>query len=235
VTVDRRAELAANLADVRARIAAAERAGGRAPGSVALVVVTKTWPASDVRLLAGLGVTDVAENRDQEARPKHAECADLGLRWHFVGQLQRNKARHVVSYADVVESVDRPELATALDHAAGEAGRRLDVLLQVDLADPPQPHRGGVAPPGLPGLADLVADRCPGLRLAGLMAVAPLEEDPRASFARLAALAADLRRDHPEAVVLSAGMSHDLEQAVVAGATHVRVGTAVLGGRPALG
>ena len=235
MTEDRRAELAANLADVRARIAAAERVGGRPPGSVALVVVTKTWPASDVRLLAGLGVTDVAENRDQEARPKHAECADLGLRWHFVGQLQRNKARHVVSYADVVESVDRPELATALDRAAADAGRTVDVLLQVDLADPPQPHRGGVAPAGLPGLADLVADQCPVLRLAGLMAVAPLEEDPRAAFARLAALAADLRRDHPEAVVLSAGMSHDLEQAVEAGATHVRVGTAVLGGRTALG
>ncbi len=167
------------------------------PGSVALVVVTKTWPASDVRLLADLGVTDVAENRDQEARPKHAECADLGLRWHFVGQLQRNKARHVVSYADVVESVDRPELATALDHAAGEAGRRVDVLLQVDLADPPQPHRGGVTPAGLAALADLVADRCPALRLTGLMAVAPLEVDARAAFARLADVAADLRRDAP--------------------------------------
>ena len=235
MTADRRAELAANLADVRARIAAAERSGGREPGSVALVVVTMTWPASDVRLLAGLGVTDVAENRDQEAGPKHAECADLGLRWHFIGQLQRNKARHVVSYAEVVESVDRPELATALDRAAGEAGHRLDVLLQVDLADPPQPHRGGVAPAGLAALADLVAARCPALRLSGLMAVAPLEEDPRAAFGRLALLAVDLRRDHPEAVVLSAGMSHDLEQAVESGATHVRVGTAVLGGRPALG
>lgn len=235
MTADRRAQLAANLADVRARIATAERAGGRPAGSVQLVVVTKTWPASDVRLLAGLGVSDVAENRDQEARPKHAECADLGLRWHFVGQLQRNKARDVVSYADVVESVDRPELAAALDRAAGEGGRRLDVLLQVDLADPPQPLRGGVTPAGLPGLADLVARRCPALRLVGLMAVAPLEEDPRAAFARLAALAADVRRDHPGAVVLSAGMSHDLEQAVEAGATHVRVGTAVLGGRPALG
>lgn len=235
MSTDRRTQLEANLAEVRARIAAAERAGGREPGSVALVVVTKTWPASDVRLIAGLGVTDVAENRDQEGAPKHAECADLGLRWHFIGQLQRNKARHVVSYADVVESVDRPELATALDRAAGEAGRRLDVLLQVDLADPPQPHRGGVAPAALAGLADLVAGRCPALRLTGLMAVAPLEEDPRAAFGRLALLAADLRRDHPEAVILSAGMSHDLEQAVEAGATHVRVGTAVLGGRPALG
>ena len=229
----RLAELEANLAEVRERIAAAEAAAGRAPGSVQLVVVTKTWPASDVRLLAGLGITDVAENRDQEARPKASECADLGLRWHFVGQLQRNKARHVVTYADVVESVDRAELALALDRAAGDAGRTVDVLLQVDLADPPEPHRGGVSPADLPALADVVAG-CAAIRLHGLMAVAPLGEDPRAAFARLAGVAADLRRDHPEAVELSAGMSQDLEQAVEAGATHVRVGTAVLGGRAGL-
>jgi pyridoxal phosphate enzyme (YggS family) len=234
VSADRLAELEANLGEVRARIAAAESAAGRAPGSVQLVVVTKTWPASDVRLLAGLGVTDVAENRDQEARPKAAECADLRLRWHFVGQLQRNKARHVVGYADVVESVDRSELALALDRAAGEAGRTVDVLLQVDLADPPEPHRGGVAPADLPTLADLVAG-CTSIRLHGLMAVTPLGKDPRAAFARLVAVAADLRRDHPGAVALSAGMSQDLEEAVEAGATHVRVGTAVLGGRARLG
>ncbi len=234
MSADRRAELEANLADVRGRIAAAERAGGLESGSVQLVVVTKTWPASDVRLLAGLGITDVAENRDQEARPKQAECSDLGLRWHFVGQLQRNKARHVVAYADEVESVDRVELATALDRAASDAGRTIDVLLQVDLADPPQPHRGGVVPADVAALADHVS-RCAALRLRGLMAVAPLGEDPRTAFARLAVVAADLRRDHPEASVLSAGMSHDLEEAVEAGATHVRVGTAVLGGRPPLG
>jgi len=234
VSVDRLAELEANLGEVHARIAAAETAAGREAGSVQLVVVTKTWPASDVRLLAGLGITDVAENRDQEARPKAAECAELGLRWHFVGQLQRNKARHVVSYADVVESVDRSELALALDRAAGEAGRTLDVLLQVDLTDPPEPHRGGVAPADLPALADLVAG-CTAIRLHGLMDVAPLGEDPRAAFARLVAVAADLRRDHPGAVALSAGMSQDLEEAVEAGATHVRVGTAVLGGRARLG
>jgi pyridoxal phosphate enzyme (YggS family) len=198
------------------------------------VVVTKTWPASDVRLLAALGITDVAENRDQEARPKQAECADLGLRWHFVGQLQRNKARHVAAYADQVESIDRPELATALDRAAAEAGRAIDTLLQVELADPPRTHRGGVVPADVAALADHVAT-CTALRLRGLMAVAPLGEDPRAAFARLAEVAAALRRDHPEASVLSAGMSHDLEEAVEAGATHVRVGTAVLGGRPGLG
>jgi pyridoxal phosphate enzyme (YggS family) len=231
---DRRAELAANLADVRTRIAAAEAAAGRPAGAVTLVTVTKTWPASDVRLLHELGVRDVAENRDQEARAKSAELADLPLRWHFVGQLQRNKARSVAQYADVVESLDRPELAAALGRAAVERGRPLDVLLQVDLADPPQPHRGGVVPAGLAALADLVA-ATDGLDLRGLMAVAPLGEDPLGAFGRLQDLGADLRHTHPEAHWLSAGMSHDLEQAVARGATHVRVGTAVLGGRPALG
>ena len=235
MTTDRRGELAANLAEVQARIATAEQLVGREPGSVRLVVVTKTWPASDLRLLAGLGVTDVAENRDQEARPKQVECADLGLRWHFVGQLQRNKVRPVASYADVVESVDRAELATALDRAAAAHGRTIDVLLQVDLADPPQPHRGGAAPADLAALAEVVAGDCPALRLAGLMAVAPLGEDPRAAFARLADVAARLRLEHPGATVLSAGMSQDLEEAVESGATHVRVGTAVLGGRAVLG
>jgi pyridoxal phosphate enzyme (YggS family) len=197
-------------------------------------VVTKTWPASDVALLAELGVTDVAENRDQEARPKHDAVAHLALRWHFVGQLQRNKARSVASYADVVESVDRVELVGALDRAAVDRGRQIDVLLQVDLADPPQPHRGGAAPADLGALAASVA-AASALRLRGLMAVAPLDADPVAAFARLTSLSSEFRAFHPEAVVLSAGMSHDLEQAVAAGATHVRVGTAVLGGRAALG
>jgi pyridoxal phosphate enzyme (YggS family) len=239
----RRAELAANLAEVEDRIGRACRAAGRGRSEVTLVVVTKTWPASDVRLLAGLGVTDVAENRDQEARPKHEACADLGLRWHFVGQLQRNKARHVASYADVVQSVDRPELVHALDRAAADLDRTLDVLLQVGLADVPDgtppAHRGGAAPSDVPALADLVAGSG-ALRLAGVMAVAPLgpdgrPADPRPAFARLAEVAAAVRSAHPSATLISAGMSGDLEEAVEAGATHVRVGTAVLGGRPPLG
>jgi pyridoxal phosphate enzyme (YggS family) len=239
---ERREELAANLAEVRDRIARAERAAGRAPGDVTLIVVTKTWPASDVRLLAGLGATDVGENRDQEAMPKHEACADLPLRWHFIGQLQRNKARHVASYADVVQSVDRPELVGALDRAAAAAGRTLDVLLQVGLAavpdGTPPAHRGGAAPSDVPALADLVA-ASGSLRLAGVMAVAPLgpdgePADPRGAFGRLADVAAGLRAAHPSATMISAGMSGDLEDAVAAGATHVRVGTAVLGGRPRL-
>jgi pyridoxal phosphate enzyme (YggS family) len=198
--------------------------------------VAKTFPAADVRLLVDLGVADVGENRDHEARAKAAELADLPVRWHFVGQLQRNKARSVARYADVVHSVDRPGLVTALDRSASDAGRALDVLLQVDLggaAARPGAPRGGALPDDVPKLAEAVSGSA-SLRLCGLMGVAPRDENPAAAFARLAALAADLRRSHPDATWLSAGMSGDLEQAVAAGATHLRVGSAVLGSRPPL-
>lgn len=236
---DRSAELAANLAAVRTRIEAACAAAGRPAQEVTLVVVTKTWPAEDVRRLAGLGVGDVGENRDQEAGPKHAACADLGLRWHFIGQLQTNKAGHVAGYADVVHSVDRPRLVDALSRGALAAGRQLRALVQVALdPDPGRPGqlgpRGGAHPDDVPALADAVA-AAPGLELGGVMAVAPLGEDPEPAFARLAAVAAAVRAHHPGATDVSAGMSGDLEAAVACGATHLRVGTAVLGSRPRLG
>ncbi|MEW2356597.1 YggS family pyridoxal phosphate-dependent enzyme [Spirillospora sp. NPDC029432] len=228
---ERRDELAANLADVRARIAAACAAAGRDPAEVTLVAVTKTFPASDVRLLAGLGVTDVAENRDQEAAPKAAETADLPLTRHFVGQLQTNKTRSVAAYADVVESVDRPRLVTALSTAAVKAGRTLRCLVQVSLDE--AEGRGGAAPADVPGLAAAIAD-AEGLEPGGVMAVAPLGADPAPAFERLAGIAASLRSEHPDAGAISAGMSGDLEVAIACGATHVRVGTALLGGRRAI-
>ncbi|WP_067462854.1 YggS family pyridoxal phosphate-dependent enzyme [Actinomadura macra] len=233
---ERRAELAEGLTEVRARIAAACAAAGRDTGEVTLIAVTKTFPASDVRLLAGLGLTDVGENRDQEARPKAAACADLPLTWHFVGRLQTNKARAVAGYADVVHSVDRSRLVTALSEAAGRTGRTLRCLVQVSLdEDVPQegPGRGGAAPSDVPRLADEIAGAA-NLEFGGLMAVAPLGADPRPAFARLAEVAVGIRRAHPSATVLSAGMSGDLEQAVACGATHLRVGTALLGGRRAI-
>src|SRR5688572_18059087 len=146
--------LAANLDVVRRRIAAACAEAGRPEDDVALVVVTKFFPASDVRLLADLGVTDVGENRHQEAAEKAAECADLGLRWHFIGALQSNKAAAVASYADVVESVDRARLVGPLDRGAGE--RVLDVLLQVSLDPPGAGNRAGADPAALGDLADAV-------------------------------------------------------------------------------
>ncbi|MET9424146.1 YggS family pyridoxal phosphate-dependent enzyme [Streptomyces sp. NPDC006540] len=237
---DRRTELAKNLAAVEERIASACAAVGRERDEVTLIVVTKTYPASDVRLLHELGVCHVAENRDQDAAPKAAACADLNLRWHFVGQLQTNKVRSVASYADVVQSVDRPKLVSALSAAAVRAERELGCLIQValDAESGRQGERGGVAPDGIEELAAAVAGS-PGLRLDGLMTVAPLAGPyagrQQAAFERLMEFSSSLRAAHPAANMVSAGMSADLEQAVAAGATHVRVGTAVLGVRPRLG
>lgn len=233
----RDAELVTTLGAVRARIAQACTAAGRDPQTVTLIAVTKTRPASDVATLARLGVLDVGESKDQEARAKIAELTEfeqppLGLRWHLVGRLQTNKVRSVVSYADAVHSVDRPKLARALADAAEE--RRtgpLDVFAQVSLDD--DPDRGGVAPAQLRELVDTIAER-PQLRLRGLMAVPPLDADPMTAFGRLAEISAALRSDHPQADAISAGMSDDLEAAVRNGATHVRVGTALLGRRPPL-
>jgi len=218
---------------VRARIDAAARAAGRDPATVALLAVSKTRPAADVRALSGLGQSDFGENRAQELLGKAAELADLPVRWHFIGQLQRNKAAAVARLGAVVHSVDRTSLAQALSRA-GEAGQRpVDVLLQVDLGGPEGElgTRGGADPADVPALADAVAD-LPGVRLRGLMAVAPRGAEPGPAFARLAELADRVRADHPEAVELSAGMSGDLEDAVSAGATIVRVGTALFGRRP---
>ncbi|MEV5003002.1 YggS family pyridoxal phosphate-dependent enzyme [Nocardioides sp. LML1-1-1.1] len=231
--MSRAEELRDGLAAVHERIARAATAAGRAPEDVALVVVTKFFPATDVRLLADLGVTDVGENRHQEAEAKAAECADLGLRWHFIGGLQSNKAAAVARYADVVESVDRTSLVGRLDRGAGEGGRTVEVLLQVSLDPPGHEHRAGADPADLLALADAVA-ATEHLSLRGLMAVAPLGEDPAAAFARLATIRGDLLAQHPDATRLSAGMSGDLEAAIAAGATHVRVGSAVLGSRPSV-
>jgi PLP dependent protein len=221
----RRDDLAAGLAATRARIDAACSAAGRT-NDVTLVVVTKHFPASDVRLLHELGVRDVGENRHQEAQDKHGECADLDLTWHFVGSLQSNKAAAVASYADVVHSVDRAKLLRPL----ASAHRTLNVLLQVDLSETPSPGRGGARAADVPLLAQQVL-ATEGLRLRGVMAVAPLGSDPAPAFATLAEVASSVRLLEPEATWLSAGMSGDLEVAIAAGATHVRVGSAVLGSR----
>ncbi|APS22101.1 YggS family pyridoxal phosphate-dependent enzyme [Streptomyces parvus] len=237
---DRKAQLAANLAQVEERIASACAAAGRKREEVTLIVVTKTYPASDVRILHQLGVRHVAENRDQDAAPKATACADLSLTWHFVGQLQTNKVRSVTGYADVVQSVDRAKLVTALSGAAVRGERELGCLIQValDAESGERGERGGVAPDGVEELATAI-DSAPGLRLDGLMTVAPLAGEyagrQRAAFDRLMEISSRLRAGHPAANMVSAGMSGDLEDAVAAGATHVRVGTAVLGVRPRLG
>lgn len=231
-TAARKAQIAEALAAVREDIAAAAREANRDPRDVTLIAVTKTYPASDVRLLAELGVLDVGENRDQEAAPKARQTAGLGLRWHFIGQLQTNKALSVVEYADFVHSVDRVRLVGALSRAAVRYDKELTCLVQVDLgnAEPMDDNaaRGGAVPDQVPALADAIA-AAPGLRLGGLMAVAPLGAEPGPAFERLHTLAMRLREAHPSATMISAGMSGDLGEAVAAGATHVRIGSAILG------
>ena len=227
----RTARLSANLAEVRARITAAAVAAGRDPASLTLVAVTKHVPAADVVRLARLGVTDVGENRDQEAAEKAAEARAAGaaVRWHFVGRLQRNKCRSVVRYADLVHSVDSTRLVAALDRAAAEVrDHPLDVLVQVSIDG--DPARGGVEGSALAEVTGAVA-QASALRLRGVMAVAPQLWRPEPAFARLAEIAAAVVATFPQAGVVSAGMSGDLEAAVAHGATHLRIGSALLGER----
>jgi PLP dependent protein len=226
----RREELATRLATVRERICAACEAAGRKPEEVTLVAVTKTFPASDVRLLNGLGVRDFGENRDAEAAPKAAQCADLDLVWHFVGQLQTNKVASVARYATFVHSVDRPRLIHALGAAARRAGRVIQCLIEVSLDG--DPARGGASAGQVPALAEALMAEA-GLVLAGVMAIAPLGMPAAGAFARLHDSAAVVQAVRPAATVISAGMSGDLEAAIAAGATHVRIGTALLGDRGA--
>ncbi len=235
VSTSRTAELAANLADVRARIERACAAADRPATDVTLVAVTKTFPVGDVRTLVELGASDIGENRDAEAAPKAAELAAAGLavRWHFIGQLQRNKCRSVVRYADLVHSVDRLPLVRALATAVDNHRRRpLDVLVQLSLDG--ATGRGGVPSVELPELVAAIQET-PQLRLRGLMAVAPRTADTAGAFRSLAEHFHWLRESVPGADILSAGMTGDFEQAIRSGATHVRVGSALLGGRVKLG
>ncbi|GAB3874841.1 YggS family pyridoxal phosphate-dependent enzyme [Terrabacter terrigena] len=231
-------ELRTNLAAVNARIERGCADAGRDPDEVTLVVVTKYFPASDVLLLHRLGVRHFGENRDQEAGEKFraarhalAEAGESELTLHFIGQLQSNKAGHVAGYSDVVQSVDRSKLVSALDRGAHAVDRRLRLLLQVSLDG--DTARSGVLPEAAADLADEVAGR-ELLSLKGVMAVAPLGADPDEAFARLRAVADGIRARHPDADWLSAGMSADLEAGLRHGATHLRVGTAILGSRPSL-
>jgi hypothetical protein len=229
---DRRAELAANLRVVRERIAAACDVAGRDTAELTLIAVTKTRPASDVALLSELGITDFGENRDQEAAPKAAQLAgqfpSLEITWHFIGQLQTNKCASVAGYASFVHSVDRLRLIRALGAAARKAGRTITGLIQVSLDG--DPARGGATPDHVADLAQALAGES-GLVLGGVMAVAPPAMPAGEAFARLAESAAAVRSVRPGAAVISAGMSGDLEQAIAAGATHLRIGTALLGAR----
>jgi PLP dependent protein len=234
----REEQLARNLSEQRERLAAACAAAGRSVSEVTMIAVTKTYPVADVLSLAALGVQDIGENRDQEAAAKSTALANAGVsvRWHFVGQLQRNKCRSVVTYADMVHSVDSVSLARTL---AGQADRHrekpLDTLVQVSL-DGDAARGGAIEGAADPerevrAVVDEIAAAAPALRFRGVMAVAPMNWDPAEAFEKLAEVVAWIRADHPDATVISSGMSADLEAAINHGATHVRLGGAILGNR----
>jgi pyridoxal phosphate enzyme (YggS family) len=221
----RMSALEERLRAVQAGVAEAAATAGRDPADVTTIVVTKFQPVSMIRELAALGVRDLGENRHQEAQAKAAELADLDLRWHFVGQLQSKKARQVRAYATAIHSVDRESLVDAL--RSDEAS--VDCFVQVNLTD--DPGRGGVDPTGLDSLVEKVLG-APGLSLLGLMAVAPLGEPARPAFARVREMSDRVRQLAPDARFLSMGMSHDYREAIMEGATHLRIGTAITGNRP---
>lgn len=226
--------IAGRLSVVRQRIATACAQAGRSPSDVTLVVVSKTWPAADVAVAAGLGETQFGENRSAELAEKAAELAGLDLTWHFIGQIQSRQAASIGHFSDVVHSVDRAKVLAGLSRGAQQAGHGLDCFVQVDLdyLDPQAQHRnrGGVAPDQVLPLAGQLA-ATPGLTLKGVMTLPPPKVEPARSFAELAEISARLRQEFPTATAISAGMSHDLEAAIQAGATHIRIGTAVFGER----
>jgi len=223
--------LAARLSAIDARIADAARSAGRDPEEITRIVVTKFHPASLVRDLRALGVREVGENRQQELTAKQEELSDLDVRWHFIGQAQTNKAAAIRRSADAVHSVDRDRLADSL-HRAADGDDLLDVLVQINLTD--DAGRGGVAPADACALAEHVLS-LPSLRLRGVMAVAPLDEEPASAFERLREVADRVRELEPSATWISAGMTGDFEPAIAAGATHLRIGSAITGPRPERG
>jgi PLP dependent protein len=226
--VDTGRTLSERLASVRAEVSDAAREAGRDPASITTIVVTKFHPAELVRDLAQLGVTDVGENRHQDAGPKAAALRDLPLTWHFIGQLQSNKVRAVLEYATVVQSIDRASLVAAIE----ATGLPIEAFIQLNLTD--DPNRGGVAPGELEALTEHVL-AAPNILLRGVMAVAPLGEDPRAAFRRVRDASEKVRLLAPEADALSMGMSGDFREAILEGATHLRIGTAITGNRPSGG
>lgn len=223
-----RVALGERLDLMRAEIAQAARDTGRSPDELTLIVVTKFHPPELIQALVDLGVRDIGENRHQEAAAKHDLLSELNVTWHFIGQLQSKKARQVARYADVIHSIDRAALVEAL----APIDRTIDCFLQVNLTD--DPNRGGVAPGDLIALAEQVA-ATPTLKLLGVMAVAPLDEAPETAFERLRGYSELVQTVEPSATSISAGMTQDFREAIAAGATHLRIGSAITGNRPAAG
>ena len=218
---DRKAEITRNLQEVKERINAAAKSVNRDPAEINLIVVTKTFPISDIEILRELGESNFGENRDQEAGPK-AEL--ISATWHFQGQIQSNKIKSICQWADVVHSISNEKEILKF----GQSPRKHQVFLQVSLDG--QEGRGGASPAELSQLGDLV-NESNNLDLLGLMAVAPLGIEPMKAFADLAQINQGFVGQYPNSKFLSAGMSGDFETAIKYGATHIRVGSSILGSR----
>ncbi|MBI3430317.1 MAG: YggS family pyridoxal phosphate-dependent enzyme [Actinobacteria bacterium] len=217
-------EIARALLTVKTRINQALKISHRDPGEVTLIAVTKTYPVSDVEILRELGIHDFAENRDREGSEKSAEVPGT---WHFQGQIQSNKISSIAKWAKVLHSLDEVRHLENFERVLPESSQ-MSVFIQVSLD--PQPGRGGVRPEQIAPLAEMVM-RASRLKLEGLMAVAPLGENPESAFSRLAQIHSDFRLQFPDSPFLSAGMSGDFEKAVIHGATHLRIGSSILGSR----
>jgi pyridoxal phosphate enzyme (YggS family) len=226
--MNRNEELQQNLNDFKNQIQKACDSVGRTLFDVHLIAVSKTWPASDIRILHELGVRDFGESKDQEAIEKVAELSDLDINWHFIGQVQTNKLNHIAKYANVVHALDRPKVITGLDAAAGKLNRQITGLLQISLDG--DESRGGVRIEAAMELANLLS-KCENLSFGGVMAVAPINMAPDVAFAKLLNIAGQIQENHPTAKIISAGMSEDFESALRNGATHLRIGSALLGKR----
>ena len=220
---NRSEELSANLNAIKSRISVAAQSAGRNAEEITLIVVTKTFPASDAQILYELGVRDFGENRDQEASAKSTELPD-DCRWHFQGQIQSNKLKSIANWADVLHSIDDIAHANKLNSLVTSK----DIFIQVSLDN--QPNRGGVLPELIPEFLEEIS-AFSNLKIRGLMAVAPLDEKPVIAFQRLKALSERVVKTQPTAHEISAGMSNDFEAAISQGATHIRIGSQILGVR----
>lgn len=226
MSIERKSEISTNLATVTERITAAAKKVDRNPSDIKLIVVTKTFPITDLQFLYELGVRDFGENRDQEASQKVSELPN-DINWHFQGQIQSNKLKSITSWASYIHSVDQLKYAKMISDYAGD--QKKSIFLQVSLDEIPE-SRGGVDPSKLHQLASAVS-HFSNLNLMGLMAVAPLDESTDQAFARLSKYHQLFVEQFPEARFLSAGMSGDYESAILHGATHIRIGSSILGNR----
>ena len=224
--MSRKDQILSNLKSVKEKISAAAQAAGRSPSEITLIAVTKTFPVSDLEILYELGVRNFGENRDQEAAPK-VGVLPAGITWHFQGGIQSNKLKSISNWASVIHSVDKFKYAQMISQFS--VGKTKEIFIQVSLDTLPQ-SREGVDPADLMQLAEQIMS-LPNLEVKGLMAVAPLDQPTEQAFVRLQQIQQKFIQLYPAASSLSSGMSGDYELAISLGATHVRIGSSILGNR----